>query len=487
MHYPREVASNVYSSSYFPSNHQMPDDFWVAQGVFPPLRGGGEDYSQPEAEGYPLPNYDTYPEDSPDLQVTPLLTDGSPSEGWSESESLGEVTPEMAAALLYNVWAEGNLSSCLDAAAPLDTSSSAGYVNNDSYRDTIAIEKNAWLLKLFDEQLDESTGEQQDLENVSPQCSQTLSTTYPHPHSQEDDFEFDVNHNLPAYFAPGPASTTCLPHFPTDDFSSPAHPAVVQVNVVPRHAVLHAAWTIHQDAHPPSHGRPYMAQAPVEPNTQQHWGHMPLVYGANSSLTNYAAAAPIMEQHEWHQQIQNVRQPRTLVSQRHHPYPRVRECVVKNANSVSRPIASSSRLVNNLGYSSTATYTLTQPMEPTLEGANDDNEWFHCQWDGCGTQLKPMTYDQTITHFLDHGVLENGKIKECRWKGCCSQSKFPMTQSGFNRHVRETQKHTGLQVKKVRCERCNEEKGSRSIKKHRKVCFGRSEARAGGEARSSSG
>lgn len=164
MHYPREVASNVYSSSYFPSNHQMPDDFWVAQGVFPPLRGGGEDYSQPEAEGYPLPNYDTYPEDSPDLQVTPLLTDGSPSEGWSESESLGEVTPEMAAALLYNVWlvrpssrlatsilmsprAEGNLSSCLDAAAPLDTSSSAGYVNNDSYRDTIAIEKNAWLLK----------------------------------------------------------------------------------------------------------------------------------------------------------------------------------------------------------------------------------------------------------------------------------------------------------------------------------------------------
>ena len=52
----------------------------------------------------PLPNPDICPEDSSDFQVTPPLTHGSPSEGWSENESFGEVTPEAPAALSFNVW-----------------------------------------------------------------------------------------------------------------------------------------------------------------------------------------------------------------------------------------------------------------------------------------------------------------------------------------------------------------------------------------------
>ena len=83
-----------------------------------------------------------------------------------------------------------------------------------------------------------------------------------------------------------------------------------------------------------------MAQATVGPNAQQHWVYMPPLYGANPSLTTYAAAAPIMEQHG-HQQTQNARQPRTLVPQRHHPYPQVRDYPVKASNSVFGPVASS--------------------------------------------------------------------------------------------------------------------------------------------------
>ena len=154
------------------------------------------------------------------------------------------------------------------------------------------------------------------------------STAYLHPQSREDDFDFDTNHSLPAYFAPGPTSTTCLSHFPTEYFSSPSRPAVAQANLVASYA------------HSSSHGHPCMAQATVEPNAQQHWGHMPPLYGANPSLTTYAAAAPIREQH-MHQQTQNARQPRTLVPQRHHPYPQVRGCSVKASNYVFGPVASS--------------------------------------------------------------------------------------------------------------------------------------------------
>ena len=154
------------------------------------------------------------------------------------------------------------------------------------------------------------------------------TTTYLHPHSREDNFDFDTNHNLPAYFPPGPASTTCPPHFPTDHFLPLSRPAVVQANVVASYA------------HSSSHGRPCMAQATVGPNAQQHWVYMPPLYGANPSLTTYAAAAPIMEQHG-HQQTQNARQPRTLVPQRHHPYSQVRDCPVKASNSVFGSVASS--------------------------------------------------------------------------------------------------------------------------------------------------
>ena len=132
------------------------------------------------------------------------------------------------------------------------------------------------------------------------------STSYPHPHSQDDDFDFDTNHSLPAYFAPGPTSTIFLPHFPTEYFSSLSRPPVAQANVVASYA------------HSSSHGHRCMAQATFEPNAQQHWGHTLPLYGANPSLTNYAAAASIMEKHG-HQQTQNARQPRTLVPQRHHP------------------------------------------------------------------------------------------------------------------------------------------------------------------------
>ena len=156
----------------------------------------------------------------------------------------------------------------------------------------------------------------------------TRSTTYPHTHSREDGSELVPNHSLPAYFAPGPASMTCLPHFPTDHFSSLSRPAVVQANVVACYA---------QSS---SHGRPCMAQATVEPYAQQHWGNMLPFYGANPSPTNYAAAPPIMEEHG-HQQTQNARQPRTLVPQRHHPYPQVRDYPVKASNSVFGPVASS--------------------------------------------------------------------------------------------------------------------------------------------------
>ena len=151
------------------------------------------------------------------------------------------------------------------------------------------------------------------------------STTYLHPLSREDDCDFDTNHSLPAYFAPGPASTTCLSHFPTEYISSLSRPAVVQADVVACYA------------HSSSHGRRCMAQATVEPNAQQHWGYMPPIYGANSSLTNYAAAAPIMEQHG-HQQTENARQPR-MVPQKHHPYPQVRGCSVKTINYVFGPVA----------------------------------------------------------------------------------------------------------------------------------------------------
>ena len=189
-------------------------------------------------------------------------------------------------------------------------------------------------------------GEEQGLDNILPDCGQTLcvnplftavfltnnvtirSTTYLHPRSREDDFDFDTNHSLPAYFAPGAASTTCLPHFPTDHFSSLSRPAVVQANVVASYA------------HSPSLGRRCMAQATVERNARQHWGDMLPFYGANPPLTNYAAAAPIMEQHG-HQQTENARQPRTLVPQKHHPYPQVRDYPVKASNSVSGPVASS--------------------------------------------------------------------------------------------------------------------------------------------------
>ena len=156
----------------------------------------------------------------------------------------------------------------------------------------------------------------------------TRSTTYPHTHSREDGSELVPNHSLPAYFAPGPASTTCLPHIPTDHFLPLPRPAVAQANVVASYV------------HSSSHGRPCMAQATVEPNAQQHWGYLPPIYVANSSLTNYAKAAPIMEQHG-HQQTQNARQPRTSVPQRHHPYPRVHDCPVKDLNSVLGPVASS--------------------------------------------------------------------------------------------------------------------------------------------------
>ena len=154
------------------------------------------------------------------------------------------------------------------------------------------------------------------------------STTYLHPQSRKDDFDFDTNHNLPAYFAPGPASMTCLPHFPADHFSSPSRPTVLQ-------AIIVACY-----AHSSSHGRPCMAQATVEPNAQQLCGHVPPLYGANSSFTTYAAAAPIMEQHGL-QQTQNARQPRTLVPQRRHPYPQVRDCSVKASNSVFGLVVSS--------------------------------------------------------------------------------------------------------------------------------------------------
>ena len=122
-------------------------------------------------------------------------------------------------------------------------------------------------------------------------------------------------------------------------------------------------------------------------------------------------------------------------------------------------------------------------MEPAVEVASDDNEWYHCQWDGC-TDSSPMTYDEVIDHFLKHGKLKNGNIKECRWLGCCSKSMFPMKPYGFKRHVRETQKHVGL-LKMVRCERCNKKKGLRSIRVHREICSGKLEARAEEEAGSS--
>lgn len=115
-------------------------------------------------------------------------------------------------------------------------------------------------------------------------------------------------------------------------------------------------------------------------------------------------------------------------------------------------------------------------MEPTLEGAGDEKEWYHCQWEGC-TDSGPMKYDEVHAHFLNHGILEDGKIKECRWKGCDSKTKFPMNPSGFKRHVKETQKHVGF-LTLARCARCGKKMGRRSILLHRKKCTGKSIARA---------
>jgi hypothetical protein len=110
-------------------------------------------------------------------------------------------------------------------------------------------------------------------------------------------------------------------------------------------------------------------------------------------------------------------------------------------------------------------------LEPLEEVAGDDDSYY-CQCEGCDIS-NPMTYEEIIDHFLDHGKLEIRKITECRWSGCVSQGKFPMGRRGFFRHVRETQKHHGL-LKMVPCEKCNKEKESRSIRKHCTVCSGTS-------------
>ena len=108
-------------------------------------------------------------------------------------------------------------------------------------------------------------------------------------------------------------------------------------------------------------------------------------------------------------------------------------------------------------------------------------ERYRCQWVGCSAD--PMTETEIFRHFFEnHGEKdkETGRVKECKWAGCKSRAKFPVTGDGWRRHVFETESHAVIGIlTKVMCENCDEKRARRAMPYHHNSCSGRPKAPEG--------